>query len=61
MIKIIEKERERVFVEIVGTDYDGIYCAYYEDGSVYIENGSSLDTACDIAVLEVKNFLIMEL
>ena len=56
MIKIIETEENRVFVEIAGTDYDGVYCSY-ENGEVYIEKGSSLDTACDIAVNAVKDFL----
>jgi len=56
MIKRLESENGRTFVEITGTDYDGVYCAY-TDGSVYIENGSSLDTACDIAVIKVNEFL----
>ena len=56
MIERLEAEGNRTFLEITGTDYDGIYC-YYEDGDVYIENGSSLDTACDIAKIVIIEFM----
>jgi len=58
MIRIVEDDRDnqRVFVEVTGTDYDGIYCSY-GNGEVYKENGSSLDIACDIAVITVNEFL----